>query len=596
LHPIARDRNAQAQKLEARAQRVPAGALSGPNESQGPRASVNMGTVGMMVGAAHRLAAKARRGSKEREVVYHGPKAFEDNVKAAHALIDSAIQRHQRFVPGRANAGLFDARGGDEATGGTHVHQSSELRRRLREYKFHRHIEPALPPIVKPAQFKRSGSAPNLSAESAEAMRRRDIAMRNVSSGSLQLQRTDVKRELFLRKNEEWLDKVEQCRLYLEEEASVRQEKALEEVARTNRKGQKDLSKASEAALSRAERVAQMQQMWLCLVNLAGALKRLRDDVHYHKMPTKQICNLVKEKPLSLLKKYANTSMLFRRAFEFRRLEEDTDVQRQAPFIQALFLTRARIKQRRKYAYICYLCAKSWAKAGKIMLAMKTFHWNIRKVQGWWQRQRAHLAHWRAQQRKRWRALETQLCTEELRQKLKQEKQRRSAGVPQGGVHLTQAERVKLMLTDKPVMSQFLEHDLRVLRYEWLTRMVKWKVQFDHYEEEVYAWRTEVGALKALQADEAELGEGEAEDVVFPPAPELPAVPPVSPTDDDLRDMIRRCRLDPRNVLALQVGPSRGDEREHRPVVQQHVEEEEEEQALSARDYLPKVPEPDTGF
>jgi len=185
LHPIARNRNQQARKLEAKARRVAAGALDDIDNVFEGR-SVSISTVGRIAGAAHRLAEKARRRSKE-EVVYRGPAAFEQSVIETTQLTSGILTRHQRFIPGRPDAGLFDKGNGGEVQGRRHVGMDGELRRRLKEYKYHRHIEPALPPIVTPAQFQRSGSAPNLSAESEEATRRREIVERNVSAGSLTL-------------------------------------------------------------------------------------------------------------------------------------------------------------------------------------------------------------------------------------------------------------------------------------------------------------------------------------------------------------------------------------------------------------------------
>jgi hypothetical protein len=159
---------------------------------------------------------------------------------------------------------------------------------------------------------------------------------------------------------------------------------------------------------------------------------------------------------------------------------------------------------------------------------------------------------------------------------------------------LNLSERIQINMVPDDAVSEFLAHELRIQRYNVLTRILEWRVLIDEYRDQVEMWR-HGHAVAEFMAGEDEDYQASRHD-----CPIQPGCPSHIPHDDDLLMWVTRLRRDPENPRLTPV-PKPSLEREQRQA------EEAERGAifhkpskdwggrpkpralLSARDYLPKV-------
>merc|ERR1719428_587244 len=96
---------------------------------------------------------------------------------------------------------------------------------------------------------------------------------------------------------------------------------------------------------------------------------------------------------------------------------------------------------------------------------------------------------------------------------------------------------IKLKMTTKHVAHDFIVAELRVNRFNYITKLESWVIMYQQYAEEVQNWRDDQKARLALGLDS-----------LNNPPPALPPYPTAQPTDDELLEWIQRCRKDPANT------------------------------------------------
>jgi hypothetical protein len=406
--------------------------------------------------------------------------------------------------------------------------------------------------------------------------------------------------------------------------ASKRQHAARGRVDDEYEKKRLEVQKASELKQERLERhrtekalkrrahgqrevASIMNHGWATLLFAIAALKTMKEIALFNKMTTKELADMVKKSNPKSWGKQSDTSFLFSRGMEIVRIETDPDLQKKLPYIQAMFSGRLNILRRRKSAVVVYKALEAWSQAGRVIKALRTYHFQMRRIQSFCRSSRVRLRERMMETCFRWHEMETDIARDLVRARRSSVPQRqdstrasmspakRKQSMFQAkksviSVGLTEKDLIKLNLTPEDVQVNFLAHELRIMRFKWLTKAMSFRTRLDHYYEEVVGWREHKAACEAV---------GKEWNTFKYPPPELPPCPVASPTDEELLEMIHRCRKDPEDLTPIPVSrhtnAAKADvdnEADRDPF---HVEEKVRpgKSLLSARDYLPRVPPED---
>ena len=219
----------------------------------------------------------------------------------------------------------------------------------------------------------------------------------------------------------------------------------------------------------------------------------------------------------------------------------------------------------------------------------------------WWRKYRDLMYKFNARMIERFTEAETQLCNEIFEKEHRAKNKRPTMapalvgnaakrGTQVGKMVLTKEERVKLMLTPDDDVQYFIAQEMRYYRFKHLAKLAAHKILYTQYTIDMREYREEkeAAALMGLEWEEEKHTK-----------PERPPYPVLLVTDEELQEMMQRCRVDPENFSVIETTETK---RRARTPMQQTTAEDLESlntkkrqalEKLSARDYLPRIPHPD---
>lgn len=100
------------------------------------------------------------------------------------------------------------------------------------------------------------------------------------------------------------------------------------------------------------------------------------------------------------------------------------------------------------------------------------------------------------------------------------------------------SERLALMMTPRDVVADFLTHELRMRRLAVQPKLAIWRVHMDEYYEEVRDWRLMMEVRISMK-------ERTKDDANPDPPPMQPGCPTHLPNDEEIRELVLKCRKEP---------------------------------------------------
>jgi hypothetical protein len=306
----------------------------------------------------------------------------------------------------------------------------------------------------------------------------------------------------------------------------------------------------------------------------------------------------ITEMPLDKLRKRAKTgSYLYERALDIALLKAHPKFSETMVFLQSWVQIRVHVLRRRKGAKKLLEVLNAWATAGQLLLSLRRFHFCCRRIQGWWRRKRQRMLDVRERVKAIWKDEELEIVSEELAKHDRAGSPTKQKAPDEGGKKpklkkgLTIGERIALMTTDSHVIEKFLAHELRIRRYKILTKVLLWRVHMEEYYDQVENWRMSMEARVVMM-------ERTKEDANPDPPPIMPGCPTHIPNEEEIRELVKKCRLNP-NYRAPLPKPTSDNEQlldEQRQFTKQFEKGSKEvaktnSALLSARDFMPKIVE-----
>jgi len=438
---------------------------------------------------------------------------------------------------------------------------SEKLQERIEAYKMVRKVEPELPPL------QQTQIPPKPAKEPSQT----DILLRNASPEALATSSVEAKR-------------LKMCQ-------HVQLDDLRKELAAVNRKTTVDaktndiLKKLDQKAQQSARAVAmrrsnqpkvqqdtrdlrkdQMLEKWLAACVAGAFARQVMEEIRVRKMSDQDRMEyMAKTEQLNRMRG-PNASRFLQDSAEqaqsIQGLKQEPETVRKLGELATRAQYILRRHRKRLEARCIVACLKEWRVAGRTFVALKQFAQRVVKMQQWWRRARARLREARDRISKRWERLEREQVGRELNKAapLPATSPAGRRNRPPSDQRAPLEERVKAAMTPEEVRNRFLEHELRARRYALLPAILCW-------EEDVAQWRT--NWLRWMEEREAHCALG-LEGTVVVPMP-VTTWPPVRPShlpcahlpqevtrncecphwcpgrkgDEEILDMLRRCRASP---------------------------------------------------
>jgi hypothetical protein len=475
--------------------------------------------------------------------------------------------------------------------------EERERRLRFRKYRMVRKIEKPVEPLselrkrVEAADEERRRLAQirPKSPDGRETMFKLEKPMTAEERKSRIQAQNEKRRTMFM--SEQNLKEMEAEQQRLKELEMMQQKEA--QIARHKKEKEK-----ARKGMSYHKMIQNQQMKWITVMFAAFVQQDFIEKVRYKTMANDEFMAITRL-PIEKLRRRARTSYLYQRALDIALLEANPSFSESMVFLQSWTQLRLRVVRRRRAAKTLMEVLTAWSTAGQLLLSLRKYHFCCRRIQGWWQRKRARMIDIRESVKAVWRAEEQDIVHEELmKQDQKGFKRPKPTGPEDPGKKkvftkgLSMAERMSLMTTKNEVVEDFLAHELRIRRYKILTKVLLWRVHMDEYYDQVENWRMSMEARVVMR-------EREKEDANPDPPPIMPGCPTHIPNDDEVRELVKKCRVNP-SYRAPLPKPASDNEKEleeqrrftakfapsskegHRPAVAVK---------LSARDYMPKIVE-----
>jgi len=477
-------------------------------------------------------------------------------------LLDDALERiaalrrtMDNFDP-KGNSGLRNSpsplalqrgRAGDP---GMSREDAEQLRGRLEAYKMGRRAEPDLPPL--------QPSPPKTPKKQPET----DILLRNASPEALRRQSLDSKK-LQLHKHAQLQDlrielAVANRVTIVDARAHVIQKKLEQKTqqgARAVAMRRKNQPKLQQDG--RDLRKDQMLEKWSTACVVGAFARQLLEELRVRRMSDKERMEyMARTGPFSRMHGPNASRFIQNAVVQSQSIQEMHSAPSGLARLSEV-ATRLQYQMRRhrkqSQASCIVACLQAWRVAGRTFVTLKQFARRVVKMQQWWRRMSAHLQEVRDKVAKRWERLEMEPVERELS---KAGRRHRAVVDPRAAPD----DRAKVTRTPEDIRNRFVEYELRARRYALLPAILCW-------EEDVAQWRT--NWLRWMEEREAHCALG-LEGTVVVPMP-VTTWPPVRPShlpcahlpqevtrncecphwcpgrkgDEEILDMLRRCRASP---------------------------------------------------
>jgi len=489
---------------------------------------------------------------------------FADLLDGALGSIAALKRSMDNFDP-KGNSGLRNSpsplalqrgRAGDP---GMSREDAEQLRGRLEAYKMGRRAEPDLPPL--------QPSPPKTPKKQPET----DILLRNASPEALRRQSLDSKK-LQLHKHAQLQDlrielAVANRVTIVDARAHVIQKKLEQKTqqgARAVAMRRKNQPKLQQDG--RDLRKDQMLEKWSTACVVGAFARQLLEELRVRRMSDKERMEyMARTGPFSRMHGPNASRFIQNAVVQSQSIQEMHSAPSGLARLSEV-ATRLQYQMRRhrkqSQASCIVACLQAWRVAGRTFVTLKQFARRVVKMQQWWRRARARLREARDRISKRWERLEREQVGRELNKAapLPATSPAGRRNRPPSDQRAPLEERVKAAMTPEEVRNRFLEHELRARRYALLPAILCW-------EEDVAQWRT--NWLRWMEEREAHCALG-LEGTVVVPMP-VTTWPPVRPShlpcahlpqevtrncecphwcpgrkgDEEILDMLRRCRASP---------------------------------------------------
>lgn len=445
-----------------------------------------------------------------------------DSMQALTEELSGKIEKlwvdHSGFAPGGLDGGI--RRAATQDSNQMRDHKGIEdLADRLEQYRYARHatMEVDLPPLS-----RKNIAPPRPAVAPGQNILERNAAIEHLRCWSPQEQA--IRREVRKAHNKEHSSEVQQKEKSLRKNREARFREHLNQIdARLSPRSHGMMhSKAGGAAQDPGA------ALWLVILCFAQFAEMCQDNLlnnHFQGGPASGMQALAFIGKLKRSSQAGKHKALQQKVLGHYLGEYKTDPYKyqKVGYLQSVFLCKTRISRRRKQAALIWEVLKLWSLKGNLLMCFKLFFKKINHIQRFWRQKRDWLHERHAHVAKRWKELERIVVTHSLKKANVFEK------------NLTFAERVEIGLMPDKHRSRFIKHEMRFLRYRALPAIEMYEEEMRTYKLEVEDWRHEKMAAAAM---------GHVSNAVLPLPP-----PYISyyPSDEQIRDFIRRARQHPKN-------------------------------------------------
>lgn len=482
-----------------------------------------------------------------------GAQEFADALDAALGSIDSLRKNMVAFDPTKGERDQEAEGGGGGKGGGRRSSQAAGMSRedfdkrqeRLEQFKMCRKIEPELPPLQR------------IKSERPKAAPQTDIMLRNASPDHLKKFSAEGKAshlgslKVLNAQREKEVQALRQ--VMIEEKAELTQEK-LEQKAQQGARAsamRRSIQPKASAEDTRDLRKDQMLERWMATCVMGAFVRQAHEEIKVRKMSDdERMAYISSTEDLQAMRR-GNSSRFMRLAVkQAANIKEMSGNEQMLGKLGSLAVRMQFLLRRQKarsLAGVITGCLKAWKVSGRTFVHVKQFARRVVKMQRWWRRTRVQLREVRERVAKRWERLERQQLSLELNKAAPLpglNAPRRSAAVDASRGRLE--DRIKAALVPDEARLRFLEHELRVRRFNLLPEIACWEEDAAQWKKEWAEWTSERAAEAALGLN---VGGGSPR-----PMP-LMRWPPSRPSylpkargveeekgDEEILDMWRRCR------------------------------------------------------
>mmetsp|Transcript_11997 Transcript_11997/g.21003 ORF Transcript_11997/g.21003 Transcript_11997/m.21003 type:complete len:688 (-) Transcript_11997:27-2090(-) len=408
-------------------------------------------------------------------------KKFDKSMKSMHKSITEIKHRHETFQPltaqQRARAAIFGTNGAEGAQGPTGQAKPEEdpedFMFKVEAWKFHRTIEPELPPLVPmPRQFK------TIRPE-------QQLVQFNASRDALDRCSPEARRELLVCRE---LDRAVH-RNFVATVSKKRKEALLAKRQADSIRAMEPKGNSLVAAESPLQIIQNLQQQWFTYMTAIKFAHHVHEVVEMKKMHSHARQAYV-SKNLKRLK--SSRSKFVIDAVHSNSVYQDPDAVTKVhsmSLVIGCFLQRWR---QRRNAKVVTSCLSAWATQGRLHLALKAYAYRVRQVQRFWRRCSKWLKESREKISNRWLKLERDLLRKEIKDKQLTERP------GDRHYHLPLEERIELFLVSESDRLTFLEHELRARRYKHLPKIEYWEQEVELWNRDLHEWEEMRAAARAM--------------------------------------------------------------------------------------------------
>jgi len=420
----------------------------------------------------------------------------------------------QKLARGRSAADLAERR---------HQNQHKEgFTERLQAWKYVRRIEPELPPLP---SLQSLGPAPQWE-------RAQDKVLMNLSSAALEKYRPQERLESIAAKAVEQRHRQQQVKAQkLERRASRTQ--AIKDNLRKDRGAEMVVLSPRFEAGGIFQAYGGQRNSWLVVLVVGSVAKGLQDNLLFSRMACSEQHALLEK----IGDKAPIMGKLMREVHDIKVTLSSPDVKRGLMLLSCVLAGRRAIKRRQLAARVMTNCLHSWSMAGTLHLRFRRIARGVVLIQVFWRT-------WQSKLRRIFLRVNHQFVTYE--KKVIVRELREEANKSKAPSTLTYENQILFKRVEEKDREHFLVRELRWRRWHLLPKLNQWSSEYRR-------WLQQVREYKALQECVKFLG-GDPGDALplflFPPP-----TPSYAPNEQDIADMLQRCRKHSNNYNPIPQDP-----------------------------------------
>jgi len=402
-----------------------------------------------------------------------------------------------------------------------------EMLERFEMLKYVRKIEPELPPLERPEK-------------KSEPPSEQGLVLFNSTSAAVQRWRPEARLEMIASKATE---RTARHRLVVDQRNERRNAALTAKRQSAEKAAQGKL--AAKAARSGSEELPPgclaelcgFKNAWFAILAMVSFAQCAKAELQFCKMGCRQRHEYVTIHWNSLSTGFKAAGNTIRLVMDLKQKMDEPHFANRLALFSAMVTGRLRLKRMREAAKCVSNCLNTW-NPGSLLMYCRKIALRIRLVQVNWRVWRRQIRERRKKVSTRWLHLERQIIVREIREEKNKSKAKEI---------LSLEGQIACKRVEDGARLQFLTHEMRARRWMLLPHISLW-------EDECRMWEAAVREHRQMQEVTEFLGGDAQEDAplfLFPPAQ-----PSHMPNDEDILDMIFRCRESSDNWTPIPQDPA----------------------------------------